>query len=194
MEAPGASSLWLLEAKRCAPPARKTQQPPAVRPPHPWPPPAPASPSPRSFAEEDRSAAATSIRYWLKPGTYVVGKPKHSEVAIDEDKSISRKHGEVRRPAKLAGSPTDAMPRMQAGEGAARAASPPAIAHNAAAAPGPLQLAVPPAGSWEGGDGPHILVTGGLKQGPWQGGLGSPAACGGPEEGAWLWPKVQRGR
>lgn len=29
------------------------------------------------------------------PCSYVIGKPKHSEIAIDEDKSISRKHGEL---------------------------------------------------------------------------------------------------
>ncbi len=88
----------------------------------------------KAFATEDRSPAATTIKYWLKPGrlvhqawrraeppqqlcftthvpyqpppaaarllrSYVIGKPKHSDIAIDEDKSISRKHGGLVVPA-----------------------------------------------------------------------------------------------
>lgn len=33
------------------------------------------------------------------PCSYVIGKPKYSEIAIDEDKSISRKHGGLEVPA-----------------------------------------------------------------------------------------------
>ncbi len=53
----------------------------------------------KAFAQEDRSAAATSARYWLKPGAYGVGKPGHADVAIEEDKSISRRHGQLTVPA-----------------------------------------------------------------------------------------------
>ena len=52
----------------------------------------------KSFAEEDRSAAARTVHYWLKPGAYGVGKPKHAELAIDEDKSISRRHADLQVP------------------------------------------------------------------------------------------------
>lgn len=52
----------------------------------------------KSYLPDDRSEAAGSVRYWLKPGGYAVGKPRHSEVEIDEDKSISRKHGDLAVP------------------------------------------------------------------------------------------------
>ena len=48
----------------------------------------------KCFQQDDRSSAAYSVKYWLKPGNLVVGR-QGAEVQVDEDKSISRKHAEI---------------------------------------------------------------------------------------------------
>jgi hypothetical protein len=52
----------------------------------------------KPFTQEDRTEVATSVAFWLKPGTYVVGKRGHADLPIEEDKSISRKHAEITVP------------------------------------------------------------------------------------------------
>jgi len=50
----------------------------------------------KAYPEENRSAEAISKRYWLRPGTYTVGRPgTSSDIALLEDKSISRNHAIV---------------------------------------------------------------------------------------------------
>ena len=52
----------------------------------------------KPFAEEDRSAAASSVKFWLAGphAALVVGRAgPHTDLAVEEDKSISRKHAEI---------------------------------------------------------------------------------------------------
>jgi hypothetical protein len=54
----------------------------------------------KPFPEDTRSAAATSQRVWLSPGTYTVGRKEgQCDIAVEEDKSISRLHAEITVPS-----------------------------------------------------------------------------------------------
>ena len=48
----------------------------------------------KPFATEERSEKASTVKFWLRPGTAIVGR-QGSDVPVEEDKSISRKHAEV---------------------------------------------------------------------------------------------------
>ena len=48
----------------------------------------------KPFATEERSEKASTVKFWLRPGTAIVGR-QVSDVPVEEDKSISRKHAEI---------------------------------------------------------------------------------------------------
>jgi hypothetical protein len=52
----------------------------------------------KPFVVDDRSIAVQTVKYWLKPGTVIVGRKGQAELAVEEDKSISRKHAEITIP------------------------------------------------------------------------------------------------
>ncbi len=50
----------------------------------------------KAFPDDDRVADAREARFYLKPGTYSVGRAAgSSDLDVIDDKSISRKHAEV---------------------------------------------------------------------------------------------------
>ncbi|KAL4443803.1 hypothetical protein ABPG75_011540 [Micractinium tetrahymenae] len=56
----------------------------------------------KAFQEEERSEAACSVQFWLKPGGYTVGR-QGADLVIEEDKSISRRHAELAVPPTASG-------------------------------------------------------------------------------------------
>jgi len=54
----------------------------------------------KAFPDDTRSEAATSSRFWLYPGTYIVGRKEgQCDVDVPEDPSISRIHAEIKVPS-----------------------------------------------------------------------------------------------
>jgi len=70
----------------------------------------------KRFEQDDRSQAATSVRYWLKPGTYVVGRAG-ADLEVLEDKSISRKHAELIVPPPAATAATTGASEEEEADG-----------------------------------------------------------------------------
>ncbi len=56
----------------------------------------------KAFQQEDRSEAARSVHFWLRPGGYVVGR-QGADIVVEEDKSISRRHAELTVPRAVQG-------------------------------------------------------------------------------------------
>jgi hypothetical protein len=54
----------------------------------------------KALTQDVRSPAATSSRFWLRPGTYTVGRKEgQCDIPVIEDKSISNKHAEINVPS-----------------------------------------------------------------------------------------------
>lgn len=50
----------------------------------------------KEFADDDRPLESRTVKYFLKPGTYSVGRlAGQCDIAVTDDKSISREHAHL---------------------------------------------------------------------------------------------------
>ena len=55
----------------------------------------------KAYPNETRSSEAVNVEYWLRPGSYTVGRKKSEDcdIAVIDDKSISRIHATIKVPS-----------------------------------------------------------------------------------------------